>query len=366
MSNNQKYRKIIHLDMDAFYASIEELDDPYLVGKPLVVGEDSNRGVISAANYSARAWGVKSAMSSKVAKKMCPNLIFVPARFDRYKQVSKQMNTILHNYTDLVEPLALDEAFLDVTTNHLNFKSATLLAARIRGQIKKEIGLSASAGISINKFVSKIASDYNKPNGQKTVVPSRVQAFLDPLDVIKLFGIGKVTAQKLYQLGIFSVYDLRTVSDSVLEKNFTNRAPYFKSIARGIDHSKVRRFREVKSISCERTFELNLTSELFLDDHIKKLVKQLYDRLENKKRFGKTLTLKIKYSDFTIQTRSVTYQAQLTSKSQLYYGFKKLLFQEKLKNSVRLIGLSISNFNEKKSKNPVYKQLEIDFKCKNF
>ncbi|HET8752867.1 MAG TPA: DNA polymerase IV, partial [Salinimicrobium sp.] len=203
------FRKIIHVDMDAFYASVEQLDNPELKGKPIAVGGSSKRGVVAAASYEARPYGVRSAMSSITAKKLCPDLIFVYPRFDRYKEISRQIRQIFHEYTDLVEPLSLDEAYLDVTENKTGNPSATLIAEEIRKKILKKTGLTASAGISINKFIAKIASDINKPNGQKTVNPEEIESFLEELEIRKFFGVGKVTAEKMYQLGIFTGKDLK-------------------------------------------------------------------------------------------------------------------------------------------------------------
>ena len=205
-------RKIIHVDMDAFYASVEELDNPGLKGKPVAVGGSEKRGVVSAANYEARKYGVRSAMSGYLAKKNCPHIIFVKPRFSRYKEISKQIRNIFYDYTDLVEPLSLDEAYLDVTVNKKGNPSATLIAKEIRQRIFDEVGLAASAGVSINKFIAKVASDVNKPNGQKTVNPEEVIPFLEDLEIRKFYGVGKVTAQKMYKLGIFTGKDLKTKS----------------------------------------------------------------------------------------------------------------------------------------------------------
>ena len=214
MEHDNLVRKIIHIDMDAFYASVEQLDNPDLKGKAIAVGGASDRGVVAAASYEAREFGVRSAMSGVVAKRNCPDLIFVKPRFDRYKEVSKQIREIFLEYTNLVEPLSLDEAYLDVTQNSKNAFSATLLATEIRDKIKKKTGLNASAGISINKFVAKVASDFNKPNGQKTVPPEEVTAFLESLDIKKFHGVGKVTAKRMYHLGIFTGKDLKSSQSS--------------------------------------------------------------------------------------------------------------------------------------------------------
>ncbi|HEU0124879.1 MAG TPA: DNA polymerase IV, partial [Flavobacterium sp.] len=220
MSETPTYRKIIHIDMDAFYASVEQMDNPELRGKPVAVGGSENRGVVSAASYEARKFGVRSAISGVLAKKYCPHIIFVRPRFDRYKEISSKIHKIFNEYTDLVEPLSLDEAYLDVTHNKKGNPSASLLAQEIRMRIFNEVGLTASAGISINKFVAKIASDYNKPNGQKTVNPDEVEAFLEDLPIRKFYGVGKVTTEKMYQLGIFTGTDLKSKSLEFLEKHF--------------------------------------------------------------------------------------------------------------------------------------------------
>ncbi len=289
-------RKIIHIDMDAFYASVEQMDQPDLRGKPLAVGGSEIRGVVSAASYEARKYGVRSAISGIQAKRLCPDLIFVPPRFDRYKEISKQIRKIFLEYTDLVEPLSLDEAYLDVTENKKGNPSATLLAQEIRQHIFEEVGLTASAGISVNKFVAKIASDYNKPNGQKTVHPDEVASFLEKLDVKKFYGIGKVTAEKMYQLGIFTGIDLKQKSLEYLEKQFGNSGLHYFQIVRGIHESAVKPNRKIKSVGAERTFNENLSSEIYLEERLLNIASELEKRLKKSKIAGKTITLKIKYS----------------------------------------------------------------------
>lgn len=338
-------RKIIHVDMDAFYASVEQLDNPDLKGKPLAVGGNENRGVISAASYEARKFGVKSAMTGVLAKKLCSDLIFVKPRFDRYKEISKIIRKIFYDYTDLVEPLSLDEVYLDVTINKKNIWSATHIAQDIRYRIFQETGLTASAGISVNKFVAKIASDYNKPNGQKTVNPDEVEAFIEALDIRKFYGIGKVTTEKMYQLGIFTGKDLKSKSFEFLENHFGNQAKYYHQISRGIHHGQVVSERQTKSVATEYTFEENLSSEIYLEGKIKKIAQELSKRLNKYKLAGKTITLKIKYSDFSLQTRSKTLKYFVSNQDILEEEAKTLLYQEKLKNSVRLLGISISNLN---------------------
>jgi len=355
-----KHRKIIHIDMDAFYASVEQLDHPELVGKALAVGGSEIRGVISAASYEARKFGVRSAMSGVLAKKLCPHLIFVRPRFERYTEISKKIRKIFYEYTDLVEPLSLDEAYLDVTQNKKGNPSATLLAKEIRQRIFEDLGLRASAGISINKFVAKVASDFNKPNGQKTVNPDEVEAFLEALDIKKFYGIGKVTAEKMYQLGIFTGSDLKTKSLEFLETHFGKSGVHYYYIVRGIHNSPVKPNRISKSVGAERTFNENLSSEVFMEERLESIAKELERRLQKYKIAGKTVTLKIKYSDFSQQTRSKTLPYFISDKSLLLDTAKELLYQEKLKESVRLLGISLNNLNTEVKKTVVV-QLKFEF-----
>lgn len=355
-----KYRKIIHVDMDAFYASVEQMDNPLLKGKPLAVGGSEVRGVVSAASYEARKFGVRSAMSGYMAKKLCPELIFVRPRFDRYKEISKKIRKIFLDYTDLVEPLSLDEAYLDVTENKKGIPSATLIAQEIRKRIFEEVGLTASAGISINKFVAKIASDFNKPNGQKTVNPDEIGPFLEALDVKKFYGVGKVTAERMYQLGIFTGADLKSKSLEYLEQHFGNSGKSFYNLARGISYSQVKPNRTLKSVGAERTFNVNLSSEIFMEERLENIANELERRLQKSKIAGKTVTLKIKYSDFTLQTRSKTLPYFISDKSLIQETAKELLYQEKLKESVRLLGISLHNLNTE-TKKAVVVQLKFDF-----
>jgi DNA polymerase-4 len=360
MKEEINYRKIIHVDMDAFYASVEQLDFPELKGKPLAVGGSEIRGVVSAASYEARKFGVRSAMSGVQAKKQCPDLIFVRPRFNRYTEISKIIRKIFYEFTDLVEPLSLDEAYLDVTQNKKGNPSATLLAHEIRKRIFEETGLTASAGISINKFVAKVASDYNKPNGQKTVNPDEVEAFLEALDIRKFYGIGKVTAERMYQLGIYSGKDLKTRSLDFLEQHFGKSGTHYFYIVRGIHNSPVKPNRISKSVGAERTFNENLSSEVFMEDRLESIAKELERRLQKHKIAGKTVTLKIKYSDFSQQTRSKTLPYFISDKAILLETAKELLYQEKLKESVRLLGISLNNLNTEVKKTVVV-QLKFEF-----
>ena len=346
--------------MDAFYASVEQMDHPELKGKPLAVGGSEVRGVVAAASYEARKFGVRSAISGVLAKKYCPEIIFVKPRFERYKEISKKIQAIFYDYTDLVEPLSLDEAYLDVTQNKKGNPSASLIAKEIRERIFNEIGLTASAGISINKFVAKIASDINKPNGQKTVNPDEVLAFLEELPIRKFYGVGKVTTEKMYQLGIFTGLDLRNKELDFLEKHFGKSGAFYYNVVRGIHNSEVKSERIAKSVATEHTFDENLSSEIFMEDKLKVIAEQLEKRLLRNNLAGKTVTLKIKYSDFTQQTRSKTLPYFIANKSLLFETAKVLLYQERMKNSVRLLGISVTNLNTDVKKTVVV-QLKFDF-----
>lgn len=346
--------------MDAFYASVEQMDNPFLRGKPLAVGGSENRGVVSAASYEARKFGVRSAISGVLAKKYCPELIFVPPRFDRYKEISIKIHKIFHEYTDLVEPLSLDEAYLDVTVNKKGNPSASLLAQEIRQRIFNEVGITASAGISINKFVAKVASDYNKPNGQKTVNPDEVVPFLEELPIRKFYGVGKVTTEKMYQLGIFTGTDLKSKSLEFLEKHFGKSGTFYYHVVRGVHNSEVKADRITKSVAAEHTFDVNLSSEIFMLEQLERIAISLERRLKKHKVSGKTVTLKIKYSDFTQQTRSKTLPYFIADKSLIMETIKELLYQERMKDSVRLLGISLSNLNTEEKK-AIVVQLKFDF-----
>ncbi len=359
-------RKIIHVDMDAFYASVEQMDNPELKGKPIAVGGGGKRGVVSAASYEARKFGVKSAMAGTLAAKLCPDLTFVRPRFDRYTEISKKIRRIFYDYTDLVEPLSLDEAYLDVTQNKKGNPSASLIAKEIRERILNEVGLTASAGISINKFIAKVASDYNKPNGQKTVNPEEVISFLEELDIRKFYGVGKVTAEKMYQKGIFTGLDLKLKPLEYLEEHFGKSGKYYYYIVRGIHHSEVKPNRIRKSLAAERTFSENLSSEVFMIEKLEHIAQEVSKRLNKSQVAGKTVTLKIKYSDFSLQTRSKTLPYFISDKSIILETAKELLYQEHLKNSVRLLGISLSNLNTEKMKKPetqktISAQLKFEF-----
>lgn len=350
--------------MDAFYASVEQHDNPDLQGKPIAVGGSSQRGVVAAASYEARKYGVRSAMSSVLAKRNCPDLIFVKPRFDRYKEISERIRRIFFEYTDLVEPLSLDEAYLDVTENKKGNPSATLIAKEIRQKIYEKTGLNASAGISINKFIAKIASDVNKPNGQKTVNPEDVENFLEDLEIRKFYGVGKVTAEKMYQLGIFSGKELKEKTLEFLTEHFGKSGQHYYNVVRGIHHSEVKPHRIRKSLGAERTFEENISSEIFMLERLENIAEELEKRLSRSKVAGKTITLKIKYSDFSLQTRSRTMSYYISSKELILEIAKELLYQEKMKDSVRLLGISLSNLNTDKEDKKENEEKEIGVQLK--
>jgi DNA polymerase IV len=362
MSEQTDYRKIIHVDMDAFYASVEQLDQPDLKGKPLAVGGGGERGVVSAASYEARKFGVRSAMSGMLARQKCPQLIFVPPRFDRYQEISQEIRSIFLDFTNLVEPLSLDEAFLDVSENIHNHPSATAIAKEIRDRIFKETGLTASAGISINKFTAKIASDINKPNGQKTIKPKEVEKFMENLPIDKFFGIGKATAEKMHSWGIFNGRQLKQHTLEFLTSNFGKSGPHYYNIVRGIQFSEVKPNRLRKSVGAERTFSSNINSENEVFEAIEKIATILETRLASAKKKGKTITLKIKFSDFQTITRSKTIDHLTDGKQEIIEIVENLWQLESFKRSIRLIGISISNFVLKEiPKKEIKKENQLKF-----
>ncbi len=353
-------RKIIHVDMDAFYASVEQLDHPEWRGKPLVVGGNEARGVIAAASYEARKFGIFSAMSSALAAKKYPDLIFARPRFDRYREISLQIREIFYEYTDLVEPLSLDEAFLDVTENKAGITSAILIARQIRAKIKEKTGLNASAGVSYNKFLAKTASDLNKPNGQAVILPEEAEAFLEKLPIGKFFGIGKVTAEKMQKLGIHTGKDLKEYSLQFLTKKFGKSGLHYFNIVRGIHLSEVQPNRIRKSLSAENTFEKDLSSPQELEENLRPVFEEVIRRIEKSGIKGRTLTLKIKFSDFTLQTRSRTWE-QYPEEEAIWKIALELLNQEELEKPVRLLGLGLSNLNIVEEQVHFGEQLRIPF-----
>jgi DNA polymerase IV len=341
---SQPIRKIIHIDMDAFFASVEQRDNPELRGKPVAVGGSRARGVVAAASYEARKYGVHSALASKIAAQRCPHLIFVKARFDVYSAVSRQIREIFFAYTDLVEPLSLDEAYLDVTENKIGMPSATIIANQIRQRIFEETGLTASAGVSYNKFLAKIASDMNKPNGFTLITPDKAEDLVASLDIGKFHGIGKVTAAKMQSMGIITGADLRERSEAELIRNFGKVGSYYYRIARAQDDRDVQPHRIRKSIGSERTFETDIAEEEAMLEHLLYLSKEVAQDMERLKATAKTITLKIKYFDFTLNTRSKTFLSEFSSEDAIYTVARDLLRTPQLPQfPVRLLGISASS-----------------------
>ena len=331
--------------MDAFFASVEQMDNPEYIGKPIAVGGGSERGVVAAASYEARKFGVRSAMSGKLAIKLCPDIIFVRSRHDRYHEISKQIRKIFYQYTDLVEPLSLDEAFLDVTENKKNIKSATLIAEEIRSRIYDEVGLTASAGISINKFIAKVASDINKPNGQKLIAPNEVLSFLENLEIDRFFGVGKVTAQKMKGRGIFTGYDLKQKSLDDLVKWFGKIGKHFYYIVRAENNNPVRPNRLRKSVGAERTFMGDISNTEELKSKLVKIADEIERRLLKSELKGKTVTLKYKYRNFEVHTRSKTIHKFISKRDDFMPIVLELFNQQEFQLPLRLIGITISNLN---------------------
>jgi len=345
--------------MDAFYASVEQRDDPSLRGKAIAVGGGSKRGVITTASYEARKFGVRSAMPGFKAKALCPHLIFVKIRFDAYREASKKVREIFKRYTDLIEPLSLDEAYLDVTENKMNEPIATELAKRIREDVKKETDLTCSAGVSYCKFLAKIASDMNKPDGLTVIKPHQAEAFIEGLEVKKIFGVGKVTAEKMKSMNIHTGGDLKKLSKSELVNRFGKMGHYFYDIARGIDNREVKANRIRKSVGVERTLERNLESYEELKPILDKLIVEFYRRLKKSESFGRTITLKLKSGEFRTITRSISRSYVIREEQEIASLSTKLLKDniDEL-SSVRLIGLSTSNLEESKNESS---QLRIEW-----
>jgi len=330
--------------MDAFFASVEQLDNPELRGKPIAVGGSGERSVVAAASYEARKFGVRSAMPSVIAKRLCPDLIFVKHNFARYTEVSASIHEIFREYTDLIEPLSIDEAFLDVTEDKKRIGSATLIAKRIRNEIKSKTGLTASAGVSVNKFLAKIASDINKPDGLFLIKPEEAEKFIEELSVEKFYGIGKVTAQKMHKLGIHTGADLKKWDLAALVRNFGKAGVFFYDIVRGIDERPVEPDQERKSVGTELTYEKDLITRFEVIAELYKLEKELMERLEHSDTTGRTITLKVKFSDFRQITRSKTLQNFIRDFDTLHKEVSGIRKSLKLEGSrIRLLGLSISN-----------------------
>jgi len=341
----RRIRKIIHIDMDAFYASVEQRDNPTLRDKPVAVGYPAKRGVVAAASYEARRFGVRSAMPSTVAMRKCAELVFVPPRFDVYRSVSQQVHAIFREYTPLVEPLSLDEAYLDVTENLKGIPTAWVVAKDIRARILTETNLTASAGISSNKFLAKLASDLRKPNGQFAITPEEAEAFVATLPVAKFHGIGPVTAAKMRVLGIETGTDLRGQTLDFLRSHFGKAGGWYFEIARGRDDRPVEPDRERKSSGSETTFPEDLTDPVRIEAGVIAMADDVWDWCKKSNSRGRTVTVKVKWADFQISTRSRSVETAIETRDRLHevaLGLVRSVFPAQ--RGVRLVGVTLSNF----------------------
>ena len=361
--------KVIHVDMDQFFAAVEQRENPELRGKPIAVGHDAERGVVSTASYEARRFGVHSAQSIQVAKRLCPQLIIVEPHFQKYKEVSAQLHEIFHDYTDLIEPISLDEAFLDVTENKTMVSTnrqgmwAMDIAREIKQRIRKTTGLTASAGVSYCKFLAKIASDWRKPDGLTVIHPDRALDFIAQLKIEKIWGVGQKTAEKMHRMGIFTGLDLRNMSLSRLTQEFGKMGQVFYDFSRGIDNRPVISEWERKSVSCEQTFESDISENAAVTIHLYHTVLELVKRIEKNDFEGHTLTLKVKFLDFQQITRSITVDHILRTKDEILPLAKQLMQQVEFhSHPIRLLGLGVSN---QKSATPTEEnhwiELELEF-----
>jgi len=358
-----KERKIIHIDMDAFFASVEQRDNPELRGKPVAVGGSKERGVVAAASYEARRFGIHSAMSSRLAYQKCPSIVFVKHRFDVYKEVSKQIRDIFYEYTDMVEPLSLDEAFIDVTENKLGEVSAIKMASDIKKKIKQRTQLTASAGVSVNKFLAKVASDLKKPNGLAVILPEQVIPFLEELPIEKFFGVGKATAEKMRNFGIKTGADLKQHTRLELAQRFGKFGSYLYDVVRGIDKRKVKPNRIRKSISSETTYSEDLTTLDDVKSSVRLLIGKLCKSCEKYNIKGKTINLKYRFSDFSTYTRSRTLGGYTNDQEIITDLTFEMLneLKDKMK-PIRLLGIGLSTLNTQRKDN----QLEFDFSPNHF
>lgn len=340
-----RVRKIIHVDMDAFYASVEQRDDPSLKGKPVAVGYPEKRGVVAAASYEARQFGVRSALPSTTALRKCPELIFKPPRFEAYKAVSRQIHAIFADYTPLIEPLSLDEAYLDVTDNLRGIPTASATAKEIRARILDETGLTASAGISYNKFIAKLASDFRKPNGQYVVTPEQGEAFVEALPVTKFYGVGPVTAAKMHKLGIQTGTDMKRQTLAFLQAHFGKSGPWYYDIARGRDERPVRPDRERKSSGSETTFATDLTDPEAIEAGVLAMADDVWAWCEKTGGRGRTVTVKIKWADFQQATRSRSLASPVDTRAALHEASLALIRSVyPVPKGIRLVGVTLSNF----------------------
>ncbi len=351
--NDTAVRKIIHIDMDAFYASVEQRDNPELRGRPLAVG-GMHRGVVAAASYEARKFGVRSAMPSVTAKRCCPELIFVKPRFDAYREVSHQIRSIFREYSPHVEPLSLDEAYLDVTEDLKGIGIATVIAEEIRARIRAETGLTASAGVSYNKFLAKLASDQNKPDGICVVTPAKGEGFVASLPVKRFHGVGPKTAEKMARLGIETGADLRAKSLDWLTQHFGSGGRYYHDLARGICHRQVKADRPYKSMSAEDTFMTDIAAEADLLAELNRIGATVWSRIEAKALSGRTVTLKVKYHDFQIVTRARSLERPIGGEPEfLRLGAELLRTLLPTPKSIRLLGLGLTNLHQEAESHPV-------------
>ncbi len=354
------YRKIIHIDMDAFFASIEQRDHPELRGKPVAVGGGGKRGVVASASYEARRYGVRSAMPGMTAQRLCPNIIFVKSHFEVYYEVSRQIRSIFLDYTDLVEPLSLDEAFLDVTENKKGINSAMQIAIDIRRRIEEETGLTASAGVSFNKFLAKVASDINKPNGMKTILPEEALDFLEKLPVEKFHGIGKVTAERMKKMGIRTGADIKMLSEIELAQRFGKSGRHYYRIVRAEDNRPVNPNRIRKSIGAERTFFEDISDIEKMKERLLPIIETVFNYMVKHENFGRTVTLKMKTPDFKIISRSKSFGGEIRNLEALQNATFELLEGSRDEiEAVRLLGISVSNLEKEMKGEGV--QLEFDF-----
>ena len=371
--------KIIHVDMDQFFAAVEQLDNPELKGKPMAVGHDAERGVVSTASYEARRFGVHSAQSIQVAKRLCPQLIIVEPHFQRYKEVSSQLHEIFHDYTDLIEPISLDEAFLDVTDNKKGMELGVDIAREIKQRIRETTGLTASAGVSYCKFLAKIASDWRKPDGLTVIHPDRALDFIAHLKVEKIWGVGQKTAEKMHRMGIFTGLDLRNMSLSRLTHEFGKMGQVFYDFSRGIDNRPVISEWERKSVSCEQTFESDISENAAVTIHLYHIVLELVRRIEKNDFEGRTLTLKVKFArmreqaearfqsaerqDFQQITRSITVDHILRTKDEILPLAKQLMQGVEFhSHPIRLLGLGVSGQKSTAQQNQQqWVELELEF-----
>ena len=371
--------KIIHVDMDQFFAAVEQRENPELRGKPIAVGHDAERGVVSTASYEARRYGVHSAQSIQVAKRLCPQLIIVEPHFQKYKEVSAQLHEIFHDYTDLIEPISLDEAFLDVTENKKGIELGVDIAHEIKQRIRETTGLTASAGVSYCKFLAKVASDWRKPDGLTVIHPDRALDFIAQLKIEKIWGIGQKTAEKMHRMGIFTGLDLRNMSLSRLTQEFGKMGQVFYDFSRGIDNRPVISEWERKSVSCEQTFESDISENAAVTIHLYHTVLELVRRIEKNNFEGRTLTLKVKfareqtqqyakYQDFHQITRSITVDHVLRTKDEILPLAKQLMQQVEFhSHPIRLLGLGVSKpgspqpNGEQASSQGAWCELELEF-----